>query len=171
MDGNAAARKSPLAMASAARHPKPGWTGSASATCAAPFDPTSTACGTSGLERAPERPLFPLHPARLRRRALVVVAQEMEEAVHEQPLALGFEGMPVRRGLAARRVDRDDHVAEERLGERVRAVEPAMRPARTLVVPRRATRRPAMPRVPLRKGQHVGRTILRAPVAIELLDD
>src|SRR5256886_11698738 len=77
--------------------------------------PRSTLFPYTTLFRS-ERSLAPLHPPGFGRRPLVVVAEEVEEPVDQEPLALTPERLATLGRLAARRVDRDHDVAEEAVG-------------------------------------------------------
>jgi hypothetical protein len=98
------------------------------------------------VEASCERAFAPLHAARLRSRTFVVVAEEMQHAVDQQPIQL----RPQRRGplgrLAARAVERDDDVAQQ------------------------AARRPPGA-LGLGERQDVGRPVLAAPVPVQAADD
>src|SRR2546430_8217769 len=77
--------------------------------------PRSTLFPYTTLFRS-ERSLAPLHPPGVGRRPLVVVAEEVEEPVDQEPVALTPERLATLGRLAARRVDRDHDVAEEAVG-------------------------------------------------------
>src|SRR5439155_4578538 len=94
------------------------------------------------LQPSCERALAPLHPTRLGRRALVVVAEEVEEPVDQEPVRLASERLAALRRLAPGGIDRDHDVAEE----------PVRRPTRALA---------------LREGEHVGRAVAAAPAPVE----
>ena len=60
-----------------------------------------------------KRPFAPLHATRLLRRHLVIVPEQMEHAVDQEPFALARERLAALGRLPSRRVDRDDDVAEQ----------------------------------------------------------
>src|SRR5439155_13031300 len=104
--------------------------------------PASALARSAGLEHACQGPLAARHPPGLGRRALVVVAEEVEEAVDQETLALAAERLAAPGCLAAGSVDRDDDVAEEAVGG-------------------------AGGSFGLREGEHVRRAVAPAPAAVQ----
>src|SRR5215813_9242190 len=148
-DGNAAERQRPLRTARGT--PKRGYGVSATATTASPA-PLAPTIATSPI--APSPPLEPsrqgalpaLHPPRFGRRALVVVAQQVQHAVNEQSVELRRQRGRAFRRLPPRRVDGDDDVAQQ----------PRWRAARPLG---------------LREREHVGGPVLPPPLTVQPAHD
>src|SRR5262249_56133795 len=88
----------------------------------APFAPISVSSpatspiAASRVQLARQGTLATLHPLCLRRRALVVIAQQMQHAVDQQPVELARERLRPLPGLPARGVHRDDDVTQQPLG-------------------------------------------------------
>src|SRR5207245_7290333 len=124
------------------RRSPPRAAGGCPAATAAPRPPPWACRRSRPLQPSCERALPPLHPTRLGRRALVVVAEEVEEPVDQEPVRLASERLAALRRLAPGGIDRDHDVAEEPVG----------RPTRALA---------------LREGEHVGRAVAPAPAPVE----
>src|SRR5262249_28696774 len=121
-DGSDAARQSPLSTASGTPKRPRGVSATATAASLAPFPPISvrspatSPIAASRVQLARQGTLATLHPLCLGRRALVVVAQQMQHAVDQQPIELARERRRPLPGLPTRRVHRDDDVTQQPLG-------------------------------------------------------
>src|SRR5205814_8697760 len=89
------------------RRSRPRAAGGCPAATAAPRPPPWASRRSRPLQPSCERALAPLHPTRLGRRALVVVAEEVEEPVDQEPVRLACERLAALRRLAPGRIDRD----------------------------------------------------------------
>src|SRR4029453_10801240 len=108
----------------------------------APTIATSPIASSAPLHPSRQRALATLHAPCLGRRALVIVAQQVQDAVDQQPVELRRERLGALRRLPACGVQADHHVAQE-------------------------THRCTARTLGLRERQDVGGTVLASPVAVQ----